>query len=100
LAIICEIHRNWLTSALNSSEKMLNTLFIFIIYEETKVLAIIHDFTAHCAIKNEEMVQVLKFDSKSEFEEKNLWLYWIFSSNSDFESNFQNCTIHSFFIAQ
>jgi hypothetical protein len=39
-------------------------------YKETKGLSIIQDFTAHCAIKNERMVQFWKFDSKSEFEEK------------------------------
>jgi hypothetical protein len=52
---------------------VLNPIDFFIRYEETKGLAIIQDFTANCAIKNERMVQVLKFDYKSEYEEKTLW---------------------------
>jgi hypothetical protein len=45
--------------------------YLFLIrYEETNILATIHDFTAHCAIKNEEMMQVLKFDSKLELRRK------------------------------
>ena len=37
-------------------------------YEETKGLAIIQDFAAHCAMKNEQMAQGRNFKSKSESE--------------------------------
>ena len=42
----------------------------FIRYVKTKGLAIIQDFAAHCAMKNEQMAQVWKFDSKSKLVEK------------------------------
>ena len=43
----------------------------FIRYVKINGLAIIQDFAAHCAMKNEEMAQVRKFYSKSKLEGKN-----------------------------
>ena len=64
-------------------------------------MAIIQDFTARCAKKNEQMAQVWKFDFKSELEVTiTTLLVRIFSSNSDVEPSFQTCAIDSFFIAQ
>ena len=79
-------------------------LYLFIIgYEETKGLAIIQDFTAHCAIKNEQMVNVWNFtkESKSKSESKQLECgSRRFSFNFDIGSNFQTFAICSFFISQ
>ena len=46
-----------------SSKKGIDIQFYFHWYKNSKGLAIIQDFTAHWAIKNEEMVNVWKFDS-------------------------------------
>jgi hypothetical protein len=38
-------------------EKMRNPLYSFIGYDKSKNLAIVQDFTAHCAMKDEQMAQ-------------------------------------------
>ena len=40
--------------------------FYFLGYKNSKVVAIIQDFTAHLALKNKEMVNVFNFYLKSE----------------------------------
>ena len=45
------------------SKKGIDIRFYFHWYENSKGLAIIQDFTAHWEIKNEEMVNIWKFDS-------------------------------------
>ena len=46
------------------------TYLIFNRYETSKGLAIIQDFVAHCAIKNEQTAEGRKFNSKSKSEGK------------------------------
>ena len=69
-ANICEIHENWSTSA-NFPPRIYDETYLFFnIYETSKGQAIIQDFAAHCAMKNEQMAQGRKFKSKSEPERK------------------------------
>ena len=66
-------------------------------YGNSKGLAIIQDFTAHWAIKNEQMANVWTFNIESESSQ----LEWrMFPYDSDNESNFQTFTICLFSIIQ
>ena len=59
-------HEYWVTSSCDSSMKIMDILFYFLGYENSKGLAIIQDFTAHWAIKNKQMANVLSFYLESE----------------------------------
>ena len=48
-------HENWVTSACKSFMKIMDIHFYFLGYKND---AIIQDFTAYCAIENEQMVNV------------------------------------------
>ena len=54
-AIVGEIPKNWLTLLTLSLRKSYKTYLFFIRYEKSEGLAIILDFTAHCAMKDEPM---------------------------------------------
>ena len=66
--------------------------FYFQGFKNTLGLAIIQDFMAHCAIKNEQMVNIWKFDL---IRMRDLSKY-----DSHIELNFQNFTICMFFMSQ
>ena len=58
----------------------------------TKGLAIIHDFTAHWAIKNEQMVNIWKFDL--------VRMQDLSKFDSDIDLNFQTFAICLIFMSQ
>ena len=65
-AIICENHEIGQLQLMFLPRKDDETYLFFNRYEESKGLAIIQDFAAHCAMKNEQMAQGRNFKSKSE----------------------------------
>ena len=65
-AIICENHEIGQLQLMFLPRKDDETYLFFNRYEESKGLAIIQDFAAHCAMKNKQMAQGRNFKSKSE----------------------------------
>ena len=76
---------------------MIDIHFYFWGSEHSKGLAIIQDFTAHWAMKNEQMANVWKFDSMPDSYENILHSN---CDNSDSILKVQTFAICSFFIAQ
>jgi hypothetical protein len=66
-----------------SSKKIIYINFYWYGYESSKGLSIIHDFTAHWAIKNKQMANcwILDYEPKSSQLD-----WWMFSYDSDIES--------------
>jgi hypothetical protein len=65
-AIICENHEIGQLQLMFLPRKDDETYLFFNRYEESKGLAIIENFAAHCTMKNEQMAKGRKFKSKLE----------------------------------